>query len=245
MQAMAEARALDEKIARKEEIGPLAGLPLGVKDLEDAAGLPTTHGSVPFKNLMPKQDSVQVARLKAAGAIVIGKTNAPEFGYTAHHQESAVRPDAQSMEPRAHAGRIVGRKFGGDRRGRGAARDRLRWRRLDTNSRMLRRMLRTEAIIRPHPDGSRARDAAMERYLGSRRADAHRSRHRDLHGRRDGLSSGRSRLVAASGNLICRDARSAAEKIAHRVSSRLRTYRAARREPRSGKSRRRVQGHGA
>src|ERR1700719_2155474 len=55
--AMAEARALDEKIARKEEIGPLAGLPLGVKDLEDAAGLPTTHGSVPFRNHMPKHDS--------------------------------------------------------------------------------------------------------------------------------------------------------------------------------------------
>jgi aspartyl-tRNA(Asn)/glutamyl-tRNA(Gln) amidotransferase subunit A len=81
--AMAEARVLDEKIARKEEVGPLAGLPLGVKDLEDAAGLPTTHGSVPFKNHMPREDSVQVARLKAAGAIVIGKTNAPEFGYTA------------------------------------------------------------------------------------------------------------------------------------------------------------------
>src|SRR5579863_2785783 len=69
--AMAEARAMDEKIARREEIGPLAGLPIGVKDLEDAAGLPTTHGSKPFKNLMPKEDSVQVARLKAAGAIVI------------------------------------------------------------------------------------------------------------------------------------------------------------------------------
>src|SRR5579863_3645429 len=70
-QALAEARALDEKIARKEVVGPLAGLPLGVKDLEDVAGLPTTHGSVPFKNLVPKEDSVQVARLKAAGAIVI------------------------------------------------------------------------------------------------------------------------------------------------------------------------------
>jgi Asp-tRNA(Asn)/Glu-tRNA(Gln) amidotransferase A subunit family amidase len=81
--AMAEARALDEKIARGEDVGPLAGLPLGVKDLEDAAGLATTHGSVPFKNLIAREDSVQVARLKAAGAIVIGKTNAPEFGYTA------------------------------------------------------------------------------------------------------------------------------------------------------------------
>jgi aspartyl-tRNA(Asn)/glutamyl-tRNA(Gln) amidotransferase subunit A len=81
--AMKDARALDEKIARKEEVGPLAGLPLGVKDLEDAAGLATTMGSVPFKNNIPKEDSVQVARLKKAGAIVIGKTNAPEFGYTA------------------------------------------------------------------------------------------------------------------------------------------------------------------
>src|SRR5258708_6072021 len=63
-QAMDEARALDEKIAHNEELGPIAGLPLGVKDLEDAAGLPTSMGSVPFKNNMPKQDSVQVARLK-------------------------------------------------------------------------------------------------------------------------------------------------------------------------------------
>ena len=81
-QAMAEARAMDEKIARREELGPLAGLPLGVKDLEDAAGLATTFGSKPFRNNLPAADSVQVARLRAAGAIVLGKTNAPEFGYT-------------------------------------------------------------------------------------------------------------------------------------------------------------------
>ncbi len=81
-QALDEARAMDERIARGEAAGALAGLPLGVKDLEDALGLPTTFGSVPFKSHMPAADSVQVARLKAAGAIVIGKTNAPEFGYT-------------------------------------------------------------------------------------------------------------------------------------------------------------------
>ena len=81
--AMAEARALDEKIARGEKVGTLAGLPLGVKDLEDTVGLVTSHGSKPFKDNMAKTDSIQVARLKAAGAIVIGKTNAPEFGYTA------------------------------------------------------------------------------------------------------------------------------------------------------------------
>ena len=81
--AMAEARAMDERIARGEEVGPLAGLPLGVKDLEGVAGMATTFGSVPFKNNLAQEDSIEVARLRAAGAIVIGKTNTPEFGYTA------------------------------------------------------------------------------------------------------------------------------------------------------------------
>ncbi|MGH7935228.1 MAG: amidase [Candidatus Binataceae bacterium] len=81
-EAMTEARALDEKIARKEEIGPLAGLPLGVKDLEGVAGMATTFGSKPFKDNIAREDSIQVARLEAAGAIVIGKTNTPEFGFT-------------------------------------------------------------------------------------------------------------------------------------------------------------------
>jgi aspartyl-tRNA(Asn)/glutamyl-tRNA(Gln) amidotransferase subunit A len=81
--AMAEARAHDEKIAHREDIGPLAGLPLGVKDLEGVAGMATTFGSVPFKDHIAKEDSIQVARLKAAGAIVIGKTNTPEFGFMA------------------------------------------------------------------------------------------------------------------------------------------------------------------
>jgi len=81
-EALADARALERRLAAGEPGGPLAGLPLGVKDLEDVAGLPTTYGSRPFRDYRPAQDSVQVARLKAAGAIVVGKTNTPEFGYT-------------------------------------------------------------------------------------------------------------------------------------------------------------------
>ena len=81
--AMDEARAMDERIARGEEVGPLAGLPLGVKDLEGVAGMATTFGSVPFRNNIAKEDSIEVARLRAAGAIVVGKTNTPEFGFTA------------------------------------------------------------------------------------------------------------------------------------------------------------------
>jgi aspartyl-tRNA(Asn)/glutamyl-tRNA(Gln) amidotransferase subunit A len=82
-QAMAEARALDDPLAHGEQTGPLAGLPLGVKDLEGVAGMATTFGSVPFKDNLAHQDSIQVARLKAAGAIVVGKTNTPEFGHMA------------------------------------------------------------------------------------------------------------------------------------------------------------------
>jgi Asp-tRNA(Asn)/Glu-tRNA(Gln) amidotransferase A subunit family amidase len=82
-EALAEARALDEKIARGADPGPLAGLPFGVKDLADVAGMATTYGSAPFKDHIAAHDSVEVARLKAAGAIVVGKTNTPEFGHMA------------------------------------------------------------------------------------------------------------------------------------------------------------------
>ena len=79
---LAEARDAETRIQRGEA-RPLEGVPLGVKDLEDADGLVTSEGSLPFKDNVATRDSTQVARLRAAGAIVIGKTNAPEFGYTA------------------------------------------------------------------------------------------------------------------------------------------------------------------
>jgi len=81
-QALADALDIERCISAGENAGPLAGVPIGVKDLEDVAGLPTTFGSVPFKDNMANSDSVHVARLKAAGAIVVGKTNTPEFGST-------------------------------------------------------------------------------------------------------------------------------------------------------------------
>ncbi len=81
-EALAEAAALQRRIVAGKKLGPLAGLPVGVKDLEDVAGMATTYGSLPFKDYRPVADSVQVARLKAADAIILGKTNTPEFGYT-------------------------------------------------------------------------------------------------------------------------------------------------------------------
>ena len=80
--AMDEAKSMAERIAAGEDPGPLAGIPIGVKDLEDTEGMVTSFGSIPYKDNMALQDSIQVSRLKAAGAIVVGKTNTPEFGFT-------------------------------------------------------------------------------------------------------------------------------------------------------------------
>jgi Asp-tRNA(Asn)/Glu-tRNA(Gln) amidotransferase A subunit family amidase len=87
-EALAEARALDGRHHPAEELGPLAGVPLLVKDLEDVAGMRTTQGSVLFANAPPAvADGLVPARLRAAGALVVGKTNLPEFaaeGYTSN-----------------------------------------------------------------------------------------------------------------------------------------------------------------
>lgn len=79
---LADSRAADARIAAGRG-RPLEGIPLGVKDLEDVAGMITTYGSVPFKDTLATRDSTQVARLRAAGALVVGKTNTPEFGSAA------------------------------------------------------------------------------------------------------------------------------------------------------------------
>lgn len=79
--ARRDAAAVDAAVARGEDPGPLAGVPFGVKDLEDCAGMPTSHGSLVYKGRPPVEvDSVQVGRMRAAGAVPIGKTAAPEFG---------------------------------------------------------------------------------------------------------------------------------------------------------------------
>jgi Asp-tRNA(Asn)/Glu-tRNA(Gln) amidotransferase A subunit family amidase len=81
--ALAEAADLDDRQARGEDVGALAGIPLGVKDLEDVGGLATSNGSLAVPGRDPAvADSKLVARLRQAGAIVVGKTNTPEHGWT-------------------------------------------------------------------------------------------------------------------------------------------------------------------
>ncbi len=78
--ARSEAKAAEHAVARGETLGPLHGLPLGVKDLNLTAGLRTTFGSLIYQDYIPDRDEGMIAALRGAGAIVIGKTNTPEFG---------------------------------------------------------------------------------------------------------------------------------------------------------------------
>src|SRR5258707_1179665 len=79
-QLMAQAAAADESLAKGKSLGPLHGMPVGAKDLHETAGIRTTYGSPLHRDFVPDFDCRVVQREKAAGAIVIGKTNVPEFG---------------------------------------------------------------------------------------------------------------------------------------------------------------------
>jgi amidase len=77
--ALDDAGAIDARLARGEAVGPLAGLPVGIKDVTQVGGLRTTFGSPLYSDHVPDEDALVVQRLRAAGAIIVGKTNCPEF----------------------------------------------------------------------------------------------------------------------------------------------------------------------
>ncbi|MET4417962.1 amidase [Bradyrhizobium sp. 956_D2_N1_5] len=79
-EAMAQARAAERKAMAGEPLGLLHGLPVTVKDIVNTKGVRTTFGAVPYKDNVPTEDAVAVAKLRAEGAILIGKTTTPEFG---------------------------------------------------------------------------------------------------------------------------------------------------------------------
>lgn len=78
--AMEQAGLADKARSTGEELGPLHGLPIAIKDLQDTAGILTTHGSPIYKDNVPARDALIVERVKNAGAIIVGKSNTPEFG---------------------------------------------------------------------------------------------------------------------------------------------------------------------
>ena len=81
--ARSEAATAEQAVMRGDSLAPLHGLPLGVKDLNHVAGVKTTFGSPLFADFVPEEDEGVVARLRGAGAIVVGKTNVPEHGFGA------------------------------------------------------------------------------------------------------------------------------------------------------------------
>ena len=101
---MREAARADAALARGEPVGPLHGFPLAVKDLDPARGLPFTQGSPIFAGRIAEADSIMVARLRAAGAILIGKTNVPEFGLGSHSFNSVYGVTSNAYDPARSGG---------------------------------------------------------------------------------------------------------------------------------------------
>ncbi len=90
--------------AASTPIGPLHGVPVAIKDLTDTGGLATTCGSVLFRDHVPAEDDLVVARLRRAGAIILGKTNTPEFGFGAVCTNRLCGPTRNPFDPALTSG---------------------------------------------------------------------------------------------------------------------------------------------
>jgi aspartyl-tRNA(Asn)/glutamyl-tRNA(Gln) amidotransferase subunit A len=82
-EARKEAKKAEQSFRRRSNVGPLCGVPVSIKDLIFTKDIRTTGGSKIFEQFIPDEDEASVARLREAGAIIVGKTNTPEFGYIA------------------------------------------------------------------------------------------------------------------------------------------------------------------
>lgn len=97
--ARAGAKAAETAVMKGERLGALHGLPVGIKDLEETKGLRTTYGSPIFKDFVPEADCGMVANLRKAGAVVIGKTNTPEFGAGANTRNAVYGVTGNPFDP--------------------------------------------------------------------------------------------------------------------------------------------------
>ena len=139
----------EQALAGEPRDGPFSGVPILIKDLNETAGVRTTFSSRMFAEYVPMHDSArrsadQGRRLRRARQVEHARVR--QHG---DHRVGAERRVSQPVEPGAHAGRLVGRCGRGGRRRHDAARARLRRRRVDSNSRVVLRALRHQAVARP------------------------------------------------------------------------------------------------
>ena len=88
----------------------MLGIPISIKDLEATKGVRSTMGSLAYRDTAPDIDSVVVERVKASGAVILGKTNTPEFGLQGTTENRLGEPMPQSLEHRTHARRFQRRR---------------------------------------------------------------------------------------------------------------------------------------
>jgi aspartyl-tRNA(Asn)/glutamyl-tRNA(Gln) amidotransferase subunit A len=103
-QALADARKADQEIAAGRYLGPLHGIPVSLKDLVDLAGTPTTAGSLVRRDHRAAKDAVVTARLRAAGAIFVGKTNLHEFAFGTTSEDSGFGLARNPVDPERSPG---------------------------------------------------------------------------------------------------------------------------------------------
>lgn len=106
--ALEDAAQLDRRIRKGEDAGPLCGLTVGIKDVTPVAGLRTTFGSPMYADHVPKEDALIVSRLRKAGAIILGKTNCPEFAAGANTFNEVFGRTRNPWDPTKTAGGSTG-----------------------------------------------------------------------------------------------------------------------------------------
>ena len=173
--ALANAATADRQSA-------LAGLPIAVKDLTDVAGVRTTYGSPIYADNVPERSDIVVERLEERGAVVVAKSNTPEFGAGGADLQRGVRRDPEPVGHEPHVRRVVGRVGGRARQPPGLARDRLRPRRQPAHARVV--LLGRGPAAVAGTDRTRPGRAAV-RHADGGGADGARRRRRGAHARRD------------------------------------------------------------
>ena len=165
--------AAEAVLAAGERTGPLHGVPVSIKDLVYTRGVRTTRGSAIYADLVPDEDAPVVERLRAAGAISLGKTNTPEFGWKGLTDNRLFPPTRNPWDGTRTAGGVE-RGRGGGRGGRaGANRDWQRRGRVGADTRLVLRGGRVEAVVRAHSVLSGERGG---NDVAHGAADAHRGR---------------------------------------------------------------------